>query len=79
VTDQSGSGPARAGRYADAAWRKATASQANDGCVEAAYLPDGGVGVRDSKAPHQEPLVLTRRQWRFFLAAAKAGEFDLPA
>lgn len=41
-------------------WRKATASQANGNCVEVATLPDGTIGVRDSKNPTGAVLVFTR-------------------
>jgi Domain of unknown function (DUF397) len=59
------------------AWRKATASDANSGCVEVAYLPDGRVGVRDSKNRSMPALALSARAWAGFLANAKAGQFDL--
>ncbi|HEY5989056.1 MAG TPA: DUF397 domain-containing protein [Streptosporangiaceae bacterium] len=60
-----------------AAWRKATASDANSGCVEVAFLPDGRVGVRDSKNRSIPALALSARAWTSFLANAKAGQFDL--
>jgi hypothetical protein len=60
-----------------AAWRKATASDANSGCVEVAFLPDGRVGVRDSKNRSIPALALSGRAWVSFLANAKAGQFDL--
>jgi hypothetical protein len=59
------------------AWRKATASDANSGCVEVAFLPDGRVGVRDSKNRGLPALGLSARAWASFLARAKAGQFDL--
>jgi hypothetical protein len=59
------------------AWRKATASDANSGCVEVAFLPDGRVGVRDSKNRSMPALGLSARAWAKFLANVKAGEFDL--
>lgn len=60
-----------------AVWRKATASDANSGCVEVAFLPDGRVGVRDSKNRSMPALALSARSWASFLAEAKAGQFDL--
>jgi hypothetical protein len=59
------------------AWRKATASDANSGCVEVAYLPDCRVGVRDSKNRSMPALAVSARAWAGFLANAKAGQFDL--
>jgi hypothetical protein len=70
-------GPAKSGLLAGAVWRKASASQANDGCVEVAFLPDGRVGVRDSKNRSMPALALSARAWASFLANAKAGQFDL--
>jgi hypothetical protein len=69
---------ARLGRFADAAWRKAKASQANDGCVEVAFLPGGRVGVRDSKDPYGQPLMFTLSAWALFLADASGGDLDMP-
>ena len=43
-------------------WRKSTYSTTGQSdCVEMAALPDGLVGVRDSKAPHAGHLTLSRR------------------
>lgn len=64
---------------AGAAWRKATASDANSGCVEIAFLADGRVGVRDSKDRSKSPLVCTAREWACFLAGARHRDFDLPS
>ena len=58
-------------------WRKATASDANSGCLEVAFLPDGRVGVRDSKDPSQPTLTVASHTWNRFLTCAKAGQFDL--
>jgi hypothetical protein len=60
-----------------AAWRKATASDANSGCVEVAFLPDGRVGVRDSKNRSMPALAVSTRAWASFLADAKTGQLDL--
>jgi hypothetical protein len=78
-TGQPRPGAARLGCFTDAAWRKATASQANDGCVEVAFLPGGRVGVRDSKDPCGQPLVFTQSEWSLFLADARVGELDRPS
>jgi len=77
VTRQPGSAPAGPDPPSGAIWRKATASDANSGCVEVAFLPDGRVGVRDSKNRRKPALAVTADAWARFLAGAKAGQFDL--
>jgi hypothetical protein len=59
-----------------AKWIKSTSSYGNGDCVQVASLPDGGVGVRDSKDPDGPVLEYTPAEWRAFLAGVKAGEFD---
>jgi hypothetical protein len=60
-----------------AAWRKASRSTANGGCVEiAANLPDV-VAVRDSKSPEGGAHVVTRSAFAAFLADARAGRYDI--
>jgi hypothetical protein len=56
-------------------WRKASAS-GNNGCVEVAPLPDGGVAVRDSKDPASPVLSFTRREWASFMDGVDKGEFN---
>ena len=56
-------------------WRKASAS-ANNGCVELAPLPEGGVAVRDSKDPLGTVLAFSRYEWVSFLDGLRRGEFD---
>lgn len=56
-------------------WRKASRCD-SAGCVEVADLIDGSRAVRDSKNPAQPALVFTAQEWRTFVAAVKAGEFD---
>jgi hypothetical protein len=77
VTHQLGSGPGRSDPLTDATWRKATASDANSGCVEVAFLADGRVGVRDSKDRAKPALAVTAHTWNRFLACMKAGQCDL--
>lgn len=77
MTHQLGSGPGRSDPLTGATWRKATASDANSGCVEVAFLADGRVGVRDSKDRAIPALAVTARTWNRFLACMKAGQFDL--
>jgi hypothetical protein len=56
-------------------WRKASAS-GNNGCVELAPLPAGGVAIRDSKDPHSPVLKFTAREWGALLDGLSKGEFD---
>lgn len=60
-------------------WFKAAASGSAGNCVEVAYLPDGGVALRDSKDRGLAPHHFTREEWAAFIAGVKNGEFDLPA
>lgn len=60
---------------ADLVWRKARSS-GNDGCVELAPLPDGGVAVRDSKQSAGPVLLYTAREWACFRDGIAKGEFD---
>lgn len=57
-------------------FRKASNS-ANLGCVEVAFA-DQVIGVRDSKDKTGPILAFNSHEWRTFVAAVKAGEFDLP-
>ena len=61
-----------------ATWRKSRHSANEEGCVETAFLPHGGVAVRDSKDRGGPTLVYTPREWRAFIAGVKEGEFELP-
>jgi hypothetical protein len=62
-----------------ARWFKATASGGNGDCLEAAFLPDGLVALRDTEDAANPPFVVRASVWRAFLDGAKNGEFDLPA
>ncbi|MCZ4123858.1 DUF397 domain-containing protein [Streptomyces sp. H39-S7] len=68
----------KAGLYAHdlsvAAWRKSSASGAENNCVEIADLPNGAVAVRDSKNPGREPLRFDAGEWAAFRAGVIAGE-----
>jgi hypothetical protein len=59
-------------------WRRSSRSVKRKGCVEAAFLADGRVAIRDSKNRAGPALVYTRREWDAFLEGAKDGEFDVP-
>ncbi|TDE29991.1 DUF397 domain-containing protein [Actinomadura sp. 6K520] len=57
-------------------WRKATASQGSQGCVELAPLP-GLIAVRDSKDPDGPTMFLARDAWRRLTEQANRGNLDL--
>jgi hypothetical protein len=59
-------------------WRTSSFSQSGSDCVEAAFLPDGGVALRHSKDPHGSVLIYTPTEWDAFLKGARDGEFDTP-
>lgn len=63
----------------DARWFKPVASGTNGGCLEAAFLSDGRVAIRDNEDLTNPPFVVSRHVWRCWLDGAKNGEFDLPA
>jgi Domain of unknown function (DUF397) len=59
-------------------WRKSVRSGSAGNCVEVAYLPQGGIALRDSKDRSAAPLFFTGEEWATFIAGVKDGEFDLP-
>jgi Domain of unknown function (DUF397) len=60
-----------------AAWRKASGSQNNGGCVEVAANLGEVVAVRDSKRPEGGAHLVGRVSFAAFLADVKAGRYDL--
>lgn len=56
-------------------WVKSSLSKANGNCVEVAGLPDGGVGVRNSRDPDGPVLQFTSDEWHAFLGGVRRGEF----
>ncbi|MFD3923082.1 DUF397 domain-containing protein [Streptomyces sp. NPDC058595] len=63
----------------DLQWFKSTASSAQGGCLEVAWLPDGRVALRDNEDLTNPPLVVTAHVWRCFIDGAEKGEFTPPA
>jgi hypothetical protein len=59
-----------------ARWVKSSLSFANGNCVEVAGMPDGNVGIRDSKDPAGPVLLFTPGEWHAFLGGVQNGEFD---
>lgn len=57
-------------------WRKSTYSNGGTNCVEFAALPDGTIGMRNSRDPEGAILVHPRDSIRALLAGIKHGEFD---
>ncbi len=61
-----------------AQWRKAACSNgANTGCVEIAGDLRDVTGIRDSARPQDGAHVTSKAAFAAFLAAAKAGHYDL--
>ena len=60
-----------------AAWRKASKSSYNGGCVEVAANLEGVVAVRDSKRPEGGAHVVSREAFAVFIADLKAGRYDI--
>ena len=57
-------------------WVKSSLSYANGNCVEVASLPDGGIGVRNSRDKTGPVLNFTPDEWHAFLGGVRNGEFD---
>lgn len=67
----------RSGRPgSDSHWVKSSLSFSNSNCVEVADLPEGGIGVRDSKDSEGPVLRFTPGEWHAFLGGVRNGEFD---
>lgn len=66
------------GGLAGAKWRKASRSGAeNGGCVEIAGEFPGVTAIRDSRRPHGGIHLIPKAAFAAFLAAAKAGSYDM--
>jgi len=57
------------------AWRKSSYSSPSGNCVEAAFMTDSGVAVRNSRFPDGPALLFTDAEWDAFLRGVKAGDF----
>jgi hypothetical protein len=57
-------------------WVKSSLSFANGNCVEVSHLPEGVIGVRNSRDPSGPVLRFTPDEWHAFLGGARNGEFD---
>jgi len=55
---------------------KSSQSFANGNCVEVAGLPDGRIGVRNSRDCTGPILRFTSDEWDAFLGGVRMGEFD---
>jgi len=76
MDDQGGGGTPSGVAKGQLDWK--TARLCNSGtCVEIA-VTDSQVYVRDNKHTEKEPLSFTHDEWRTFVGAVRAGEFDLP-
>ena len=60
-----------------AAWRKASRSVHNGGCVEVAANIPGVTAVRDSKRPDGGAHIVDRAAFASFLADVKGGRYDI--
>jgi len=70
------SGNDREGLASKVNWVKSSLSFANGNCVEVADLPEGGVGVRNSRDIAGPVLRFTPDEWQAFVGGARNGEFD---
>lgn len=65
--------------FDDGGWEKSFASEPNGGnCVEVNLGGDGFVGLRDTKLTSSPVFMFDAGEWKAFLLAVKAGQFDLP-
>lgn len=62
----------------DAHFRKSSMSGNGPDCVEVAFLADGHVAVRHSKAKDGHVLLYTPGEWDAFTAGVRGGEFERP-
>ena len=70
----SGGRPGRPG--SDSYWVKSSLSFSNGNCVEVAGLPQGEIGVRNSRDRAGAVLRFTPDEWHAFIGGVHNGEFD---
>lgn len=61
---------------ADLSWIKSSFSYCNSNCVEVASLPEGEIGVRNSRDSGGPVLRFTSDEWHAFIGGVRNGEFD---
>ncbi|MGK8485996.1 DUF397 domain-containing protein [Nocardia asiatica] len=61
---------------AGAEWFKSSYSGGDKECVEVAFLPNGLVGVRDSKNPAGPALAFSSRDWSAFTTVVSRDGLD---
>ena len=57
-------------------WIKSSLSYACGNCVEVASLPEGEIGVRNSRDSTGPVLRFTSDEWHAFIGGVRNGEFD---
>jgi Domain of unknown function (DUF397) len=57
-------------------WFKSSLSFSSGNCVEVAEMPQGTIGVRNSRHAQGPVLQFTPSEWKAFLAGVRNGEFD---
>lgn len=60
----------------DSDFQKSSFSKNNPKTCVLVAVTSGGVAVRDSKDSDRTTLFFKKREWRVFVKAVKAGEFD---
>jgi hypothetical protein len=64
------------GNSVPGSWTKSSLSFSNGNCVEVASLPEGAVGVRNSRDAEGAVLQFTSDEWHAFIGGVRNGEFD---